>query len=240
MLTTRLHIEAVGGVAGDMLLAALIDLGASVSAIEQTFNSLRISELALQLNRVTVLGEHALHVRSIAPHQEHAHRHLSEIMALIDRAAMSAAAQARARAIFSILAAAEGTVHESTADDVHLHEVGELDSVMDVLGIAVALDTLGNPTVTASALPSGQGTVLTSHGELQVPVPAVVEIATRHAVPLLDVALVGETVTPTGIAVVAQCVLRFEDLVGQVKRTGVGAGTRRFANTPNVVRIHEL
>jgi len=234
----RLHVECVGGVAGDMLLAALIDLGADVDALRRDLASLGQAGLTLEVDEASLDGERALRVRSLATDGAH-HRSLADILAVIDGGDISPAARARARAIFEIMAVAEAVVHSGTTETVHLHEVGALDSIMDVVGIAAALDLLGNPRLTASPIPSGGGTVQTSHGELAVPVPAVVEIATQHNVPLVDVPLRGETVTPTGIAVLAQAC---DDFVSEVASgaaaVGIGAGTRRFADRPNVVRVH--
>lgn len=234
----RLHIEAVGGVAGDMLLGALLDLGADAAPIHRAFASLAIPELRLHVTKVEVHGEAATYVRSIAPGSGHAHHHLSDIFALLDRAEVTSAARDTAKNIFTILGDAEATVHGGTPHSVHLHEVGELDSVMDVLGIAVALDTLGHPEVRCTPLPSGEGTVDTSHGVLTCPVPAVVEVAREHKVPLESVDLPGETVTPTGIAVVAALAQAYEPVPPGAPHRGCGAGTKRFVTRPNVVRVH--
>jgi hypothetical protein len=124
-------------------------------------------------------------------------------------------------------------------DDVHLHEVGALDSILDVVGIAVALESLGAPRVSSSAVPSGHGHVRAAHGELELPVPAVREIAARAGLPLIDVPVCGETVTPTGAAVLAVVCERFgPPPAAPAAAVGVGAGTRRFADRPNVVRVH--
>jgi pyridinium-3,5-bisthiocarboxylic acid mononucleotide nickel chelatase len=234
-------VHAVGGVAGDMLLAALIDLGADATAIRRAFASLQVRGLALDVSRVEVSGERALYVRSLAPHEGHSHRHLSEIEAVIGKGDLSDVARARALRIFRVLTEAEARVHGGSVDEVALHEVGELDSILDVVGISVALESLGNPALSVSSLPSGQGVVRTAHGELSVPVPAVLELAQRFNIPLEPAPLRGETVTPTGIAVLAVVAERFGlDVQPPYLGTGIGAGTRRFADRPNVVRIHAL
>jgi uncharacterized protein (DUF111 family) len=235
----RLHVEAVGGIAGDMALAALCDLGADVGAIERALASLAIDGLSLEVDRVEVSGERACRVRSIAPADEPHHRQLEEVLSVIERADTTLAARERARRVFEILAAAEATVHGGSSGSVHLHEVGQLDSVLDVLGIAVALDSLGNPEVTCTPLPVGHGSVQTSHGRLAVPVPAVQQIAASVGVPLVEIDVEGETVTPTGIAVVAEASKSWGQRPAEdPAATGVGAGTRRFPNLPNVVRVH--
>ncbi len=237
----RVFVEPIGGVAGDMLLAALIDLGADLGRLRAAIESLGVPGLQLEVSRVELAGEAACYVRSLAPDEgEHAHRHLDEILAVVQRGALSAAARARAERTFTILAEAEAVVHGGTAGEVHLHEVGQLDSILDVVGVAVALDLLGNPRLACAPLPSGGGTVLTSHGEMACPVPAVVELARRFSVPLEPVPLFGETITPTGVALLCASSdeLSATKPASAPQRVGVGAGTRRYADRPNVVRLH--
>lgn len=235
----RLYIEPIGGVAGDMLLAALIDLGADREAVLRVFASLDIPDLQLRVDRVEVDSEPACFVRSLAPVAGGHGRRLADIVAIIDRGDMPDEARSRAIAIFELLAGAEAVVHGGDPSGVHLHEVGELDSIMDVVGFSVALHSLGDPPATAAPLPSGAGTVVTAHGTLSCPVPAVRVIAERAGVPLVAVEVTGETITPTGIAVVATVCESFEvSAFTPGDAIGVGAGKRRFAGRPNVVRIH--
>jgi uncharacterized protein (DUF111 family) len=235
----HLFVEPIGGVAGDMLLAALIDVGADVDGLRSGLARLMQPGLRLDVSRVVVGELPACYVRSLGPDEGHVHRRLGDIEAVIERAQLSPTARARASRIFAILAEAEAVVHGGGRDDVELHEVGALDSILDVVGISLALDLLGNPRVSAAPLPSGRGPVKTAHGDLACPVPAVVEIARRFSVPLEPVALAAETVTPTGIAVLAATCEHFGARpAGEARRVGVGAGTRRFADRPNVVRVY--
>ena len=239
MQLARIHLEPVGGVAGDMLLAALCDLGAETRLIRRAFASLQIPRLRLSTRRVRIQRERALAVRSIPGRDNPDHGHLDEILALITGAEASPRAKKLTRRIFRLLAAAEGRVHGHAAQHVHLHEVGQLDSILDVFGIAVALDVLGAPRVTCAPLPVGSGTVETRHGILRCPVPVVREIASRWRVPLVDIPVIGETVTPTGIAVLAAVCHRFRrSMLRRPVAVGVGAGTRRFEDLPNVLRAY--
>ena len=231
----------------EIAVSRSLDNGATWEASRTIPGAGSLSGLELVASRVEVNGVAARYVRSLPGHDHeserghhhHHHQRLSDILEVIARAKTSEPVRARARSVFEVLAAAEAAVHGGTADDVELHEVGELDSIMDVLGIAVALDLLGNPAMSAAPLPSGRGTVHTSHGELEVPVPAVREIARRHGIRLDDVLVRGETVTPTGIAVLAQAArAELKRPLGSADRVGVGAGTRRFSDRPNVVRLH--
>jgi uncharacterized protein (DUF111 family) len=235
----RLHIEPIGGVAGDMLLAALLDLGADLDAVQAAVSRMAEPGLALEVSRVDVDGVPALRVKSI-PRAHHTHgRHLDEVLEIVDRAGLAPGPRGTVGRIFDVLAVAEAESHGATAHHVHLHEVGELDSILDVVGIAVAYHSLGAPPVDVAALPSGHGTVESAHGTLTLPAPAVMKVAARFDIPLHDVDVRGETVTPTGIAAVA-ALGRAQGL--PVSRPGdacgVGAGTRRFPARPNVVRVH--
>ncbi|MBI5509777.1 MAG: LarC family nickel insertion protein [Deltaproteobacteria bacterium] len=239
MRLQRVHLQPIGGIAGDMLLAALCDLGADRKKIARAFASLGDPRLELELAAVEVGGERALALKSIPADNEPEHRHLDEILALVDRADVSARARRLARRIFLRLAHAEAGVHGGTVADVHLHEVGQLDSVLDVLGIAVAFDSLGWPRLTSAPLPVGRGTVDTRHGRLTVPVPAVRRIAATARIPLVRIPVAAETVTPTGIAALAEICDAFVTVPrGKPRRVGIGAGTRRFADRPNILRAY--
>lgn len=233
-----LHLESIGGVAGDMLLAALLDLGADTAAVRAALASIGDPDLALEVGYTEIHGERACRVRSIARRGEGA-RHLEDVLAILERTEMSRRARDSAVAVFRLLAEAEAHSHGETAAHVHLHEVGELDSILDVVGIAVAFDSLGAPPATVGELPSGRGTVHTAHGTLRVPVPAVTYLAGRLSLPLVDVAVEGETVTPTGAAALGVFAQRFGVSLSRAgDRLGVGAGTRHFPDRPNVLRAH--
>jgi uncharacterized protein (DUF111 family) len=257
-MLSRLHIEPIGGVAGDMLLAALIDLGADAGAIRSALAGFGEPGLTLSVDEVSVAGDRAVYVRSLVGNPQtrfhaaqraslasttplHAHHLLGDILGRVGRAGLDAAVTERVTHIFTLLAEAEAVVHGGDSGSVGLHEVGELDSIMDVVGISVALASLGVRELTCAPLPSGHGTVMTSHGELSCPTPAVKVICDRYNVPLEPVDIAGETVTPTGAAVVAalcDAFTREPKGMGTVSRVGVGAGTKRFAERANVVRIH--
>jgi len=234
-----LHFEPVGGAAGDMILGALLDLGRGHNAVRAALDSLQMPGLSLELSEVRVGTERAVYVRSIAPSSEPYHRRQSDVFEMLDRAEVSSSAWSLARRIFQRLCVAEATVHGATAETVALHEVGQLDSILDVLGISVAIDELGNPEASCQPLPVGKGTVKTAHGLLDVPVPAVREIAASACVPLVDADLVGESVTPTGIAVLAEICSHFRDRPQPPPLAiGVGAGSRRFVARPNVLKVY--
>ena len=179
---------------------------------------------------------------SHAPARDHAHSHshehrgLPEILAIVEAADMSERAKATARRVFQVLAEAEAAAHGVDVDEVHFHEVGAVDSIADVVAAAVCLDDLDVTDVVVPVLCEGQGTVRCQHGVIPVPVPAVVNVAAAHGIPLRILDVQGELVTPTGAALVAAVRTRSrlpERFV--VERVGVGAG-KRASDTPGILR----
>lgn len=172
-------------------------------------------------------------------HDGHAHEHrtLPEIEGIIEAAAMTDRAKAIARRIFAVLAHAEAQAHGVPADRVHFHEVGAVDSIVDIVAAAVCLDDLDVDGVVADRLTEGRGTVRCQHGVLPVPVPAVVNIAAAHGLPLSIANVQGELVTPTGAAIVAA--VRTADELPErfvIRKTGIGAGKRSY-ELPSMLRI---
>lgn len=169
-------------------------------------------------------------------HGEHHHRGPREIAALIDGAAMTEGAKAIARAVFDRVAAAEARAHGVPLEEVHFHEVGAVDSIADIVAIAVAADDLACDGVVVTDLPCGRGTVRCQHGLIPVPAPATAFIAEAAGLPLTPVDVEGELVTPTGAAVAAA--LRTHDALPErfaIRRIGMGAGKRAY-DTPGILR----
>ena len=236
----HLHLKPEGGIAGDMFLAALLGLGASVESIVDAFVSLNIPGLELCVENVDVDNIPSLYVRSLAPELHH-HTHLHEVLERVEQASASHAAKTLATNIFEILATAEAKVHGGESRDVHLHEVGALDSIMDILGGAIAYTEVGAPRVTYEAVPVGHGQVKTSHGFLDIPVPAVQQIIESHNLVTKPVDVAGETVTPTGAALLAGLsAVHVQEFSGSVGLQGVGAGTLRFPARANVLKAIEV
>lgn len=172
------------------------------------------------------------HHRAAGPSHGHEHRNLADVLAIVDGAAMADRARAIARRIFSILAKAEAKAHGRPIEQVHFHEVGAVDSIADIVAIAVAFDSLGIDEVVVPSLSEGRGTVRCQHGIIPVPVPAVVNIAQAHGLALSLLPVEGELVTPTGAAAVAA--LRTADALPErftIKRVGLGAGKRDYATS---------
>ena len=231
-----LYVDAISGVAGDMLLAALLDAGAPLDEVRAGLHGLGIDGLDLTVDATERHGIGATSVRVLAP-QEHAHRDWAAVCSLLDRAGLPSRAHARAHETFRRLAHAEGRVHRVEADRVQFHEVGAADALADVCGVALALEALGVDHVACSPLPVGRGLISAAHGVLPLPAPATLELL--RGVPLYGVPTEAELVTPTGAALVAALAGNaFGPLPPMaLEGVGYGAGARELDDRPNVVRV---
>ncbi len=220
-----LLLEPFGGLAGDMFLGALIDLGADVEAIRQALGSLGLPEWRLEVTSTERRHLGCTKATFEIP-PEKGHRHLPEILERIAASSLPGRGRERASAAFQALAEAEAKVHRIPVEQVHFHEVGAADAILDVCGVATALELLGIGKIVSTALPAGSGTVRCDHGELPCPVPAVVELLAGRF-ELLAGEGEGEMVTPTGAALLSAL---GEPLPAGLRhralRTGYGAGTR--------------
>jgi pyridinium-3,5-bisthiocarboxylic acid mononucleotide nickel chelatase len=228
-------IDASAGVAGDMLLGALIDAGADLVAIQQNVDAVIGESVRLTCEPVTRAGQHAnrLSVEVIA--KDVPSREWRSIEHLIATAELPGPVRERALASFQRLAEAEAKVHHIPQDHVHFHEVGALDSIADIVGVAAALHALKIDSISASAVAVGSGRVPGAHGDLGVPVPAVVELGTGWKI---FAGGSGELTTPTGMALLSALAERCEDLPPLTLQTfGAGAGSRDTPGRANVTRV---
>jgi uncharacterized protein (TIGR00299 family) protein len=249
---TVLYFDCFSGASGDMLLGALIDAGVPLAEIRRALGSLAIHPEAvwtetvvrtgIRATKFCVRGEDGGHTHASAsadaPADTHSepHRTLAEIDALIDASALSAAGKARARALFCRLGEVEAGIHGVPAEQVHLHEVGALDSIIDIVGTVHALEYLGADRIVASPLNVGSGSVPTAHGVYPVPAPATLQLLT--GAPIYAGRQKAEMVTPTGALLVAGYASSFGPLPRMtVRATGYGAGSRDFPDVPNVLRV---
>ncbi|MDT5035716.1 MAG: pyridinium-3,5-bisthiocarboxylic acid mononucleotide nickel chelatase [Micromonosporaceae bacterium] len=224
-------IDASAGIAGDMLLGALVDAGADIGAVRRAVDAVIPGAVAIVSAPLTRAGLRACKVDIDAMIADPPHRTWRGIRELLERSPL----RERAQAVFARLADAEAHVHGVPADEVHFHEVGALDSIADVVGVCAALEDLRVVTLSASAVALGSGRVGTGHGELPVPVPAVLQLARHWRV---HSGGQGELTTPTGMALIRTLCSTCEDLPRMLVETvGVGAGTRDSPVRPNVVRV---
>jgi pyridinium-3,5-bisthiocarboxylic acid mononucleotide nickel chelatase len=231
----HLWMDVSAGVAGDMLLGALLDAGASVDAVRAAVAAVVPDEVEIRTTTVTRAGLRALKADVQSRTPSHPHRSWADISALLEAADLPAAVREPALAVFARLAHAEGRVHGVTPDEVHFHEVGSWDSIADIVGVCAAVAELGVARVTAGAVAVGSGRVRTAHGELPVPVPAVLELARGWRVLAGGE---GELATPTGMALVRALAEGCGPMPPlEVTAVGTGAGGREVAGRPNVVRV---
>ncbi len=232
-----LYLDARFGIAGDMLLAALLDLGADPSAV---FGPLHRALPPFGARLETVARRGILSKRLTIEPAEHAphQRTRAEVLAIIDGVALPPRAAERARAAFRLLAEAEGAVHGAPPERIHFHEVGAIDSLVDVLGTLLAVELLAPSRIVCSSLPLGSGSVATAHGVYPVPAPATLRLLA--GIPSHPFAVDREVSTPTGVALARVLADGFGDApAGRIGRIGYGAGSRiaRDHEPPNLLRV---
>lgn len=230
-----LYLEPTGGIAGDMFLAAALDAGVPRAELEAQLHSLAVPGWRLVVTRQerhAIAGTH-VHVELDAP-EDHPHRGYQDIAALIRASGLPERAKERALHVFRLIGEVEAKVHGTTLDLIHFHEVGAVDSIVDICGAAVALELLGAPEVFTAPPPLGSGTVRIAHGVVPVPVPATLEL-------LKDVPVrfegVGELTTPTGAALLKAFASFTPPPELSVERIGYGLGTKDFRDRANVLRL---
>jgi uncharacterized protein (TIGR00299 family) protein len=232
---THLHFQPVGGAAGDMILASLVAAGAPLPKIAGSLRSLGVA-FDLATERVEVSGVGALRA-TVAHPEQHAHRTFGDVRALVEGAGLPDRVASLAVEAFRRLAVAEGTVHGRTAEEVTFHEVGAVDSIIDVVGSCVALEFLDAETVSCGPLPMGSGVVEVAHGPLPLPGPATLEILKGSRVRWVDEP--HETTTPTGAALMSALTGGvFSDAAPpmELRAIGYGAGRTGLENAPNLLR----
>jgi len=228
-----LFLDAPSGIAGDMTIAALVDLGVPRETLDAAWNALPLTGYHVHFSEKTSSGIVAAHF-DVHVEGKQPLRTYRTIRELLGQAPLDAAVRARATRTFERLAEAEASVHRMPKDDVHFHEVGAVDAIIDVVGAAAAIEYLDSEVV-CSPLPMGRGFVKAAHGVLPLPPPAVVECL--RGFPTYDAGLEAELVTPTGAAIVVANAARAERWPAMSPdEVGWGAGTAEFADRPNMLR----
>ena len=228
-------IDATAGVAGDMLLAALIDAGAPLETVSNAVSTVTADSVDLVASFVSRAGLRATKIDVVSVAQDQPDRSWADIRTLLAQADLPDLIRERAQRVFLRLAEAEGRVHGIPPSEVHFHEVGSWDSIADVVGVCAALDVLNVTSMSCSAIALGAGRVTSGHGVLPVPVPAVLELASGWRVLSGGD---GELATPTGVALLTAMSNESSDLPPMtVHAVGMGAGSRDVRDRPNVVRV---
>ena len=234
-MTRVAYLDCVAGLAGDMLLAALIDAGAELETLRAVPRALGIEGVEIDVERVERQGIGALHLR-IDASDDQDHRQYGHIRELVERADLPERARGRSLDAFRRLAEVEGGIHGVPPDDVHFHELGSLDTLVDICGAFVLLEELRVERVVSSPLPFARGFVDAAHGVLPLPAPATLGLLVGAE--LVGVDAEAELVTPTGAAIAATAVDAWSALPPlTLERVGYGAGTKDFGDRPNVVRV---
>jgi hypothetical protein len=279
-MKTTLYLDVFSGIAGDMFIGALLDLGLDVSRLERELKKLKLDGYHLHVSRQqrsaisgVKFDVHIAHEHSHDPghahhehehHHEHAHEHLQEhphehshehphehhddhshdhsrnfqdIKRLISRSKLSAWVKRKAIAVFGRIAEAEGKIHGLPADEVHFHEVGAVDSIVDIVGATIALELLGKPRVISSPVVEGTGWIHCAHGRFPVPAPATLAILGARGIGITQCEEPHELVTPTGAAILAEFAESFSAMNKLVAdKIGFGLGARENQTRPNVLR----
>lgn len=256
-----LYLECYSGISGDMTVGALLDLGADKAVLDRVLQSLPVSGFQIKTGKVVKSGiaacdfdvmldenheNHDHDMKYLHGHNEntageseihtHEHRGVKEIAHIIEHSAMTDNAKKIALRVFEILAEAESKAHDVPVEQVHFHEVGAVDSIVDIVSVAVCLDNLDITDVVVPVLYEGCGTVRCQHGILPIPVPAVANVISENHLCIKVTDVEGELVTPTGAAIVAA--IRTKDKLPEefeIKKIGVGAGKRQY-ECPGILR----
>lgn len=229
------YLDCAAGISGDMLLGALIDVGWPEHRLRELIAKLKIGDVQVRVDRVSKHGITASQVNVLSsPHQPH--RGLHDLATIVMQAELPQSIQQRAIGALQLLAEAESQVHGVPVDRIHFHEVGAVDTIVDIVGTLVGLSELQIEEVHSSALPWSRGTVKTEHGVLPVPPPAVALLL--RDIPVVGVDIEGETVTPTGATLARTISKQFGTMPAmKVERVGYGAGQRDWPDRPNVLRL---
>jgi uncharacterized protein (TIGR00299 family) protein len=233
-MPTAIYFDSFSGISGDMALGALLDAGLPLDALGAELEKLGLAGWSIAAERGTRRYLAGTRARVHAPEQP-THRHLADVRAIIEASALAPQVKERSLRIFVLLAEAEGQVHGIPAEQVHFHEVGALDAIIDIVGVVAGLALLGVDEVYASPLPLGSGWTRAAHGQLPLPAPAVLALLAAVGAPSLPDDTPAELVTPTGAALLAG-LATFRRPPLRISRVGYGLGARELER-PNALRV---
>ena len=234
---TIAYLDTVGGIAGDMTMAAFISAGLPLETLQAGLSHLGVGGFELQARHVRRNSIDAVHCDVVITHEPHIHRHLKDILAIIDGSTLGPGVKENAASIFRVLAEAEAVIHATSPEKVHFHEVGALDSIVDIVGAAICLEHFGVERVYSSPVRLGSGGLIsTQHGTMPTPTPATLEILKGYPTVLTSVP--HELTTPTGAAIIkALSAGTLDEERINVRAVGYGAGTKEFPEIPNFLRV---
>uniref|UniRef100_UPI003D818DCA LarC family nickel insertion protein n=1 Tax=Trichloromonas sp. TaxID=3069249 RepID=UPI003D818DCA len=228
-----LYLDTFAGISGDMMLGLLLDLGVSLDAIAAELAKLKVTGYSLACAREKRQGIAGARLK-VAIDEQHHHRTWASIDRMLAESALAPATKELARRIFRRVGEAEAKIHGTPLESVHFHEVGAVDSIVDIVGAAIGLTLLGVERIVCAALPMSHGSVQCAHGAIPLPAPATLEIL--KGLPVVDGRCDKELVTPTGAAIAAE-IAEFGPLPAMtIERIGYGVGGRDLADRPNLLR----
>ena len=229
------YFDCFAGISGDMTLGALVDAGLSFSVLKSELDKLSVREFTLSQRRVEKHGITGTKI-DVNAREGHVHRHLKDVLEIINNSEISTSAKEKAARVFQKLAEAEAKIHGTTIEAVHFHEVGAVDAIVDVVGAIVGLEILGIEAIYASKFRFGSGHTRGAHGAMPIPVPAVVEMTKGFPSERTDIPY--ELVTPTGAALLTALASNIGETIQlRTESTGYGAGTRDVEQVPNLLRV---
>lgn len=232
-----LYFDCFSGISGDMVLGAFLDLGVDLDYLNNELKKLNVPEFRLEANRTTKKGIGGTRCKVILKKEQHCHRHFSDIKKIIDDSCLTQKVKDTAIAIFRRVAEAEGKVHQIPMERVHFHEVGAVDSIVDIVGAAICYHAISPDRVYGSAINTGKGFVKCAHGIMPVPAPAATEIIARTDFSIYSRNAEVELATPTGLAILAELAKYHPELPQiELKTIGYGLGEREL-NSLNALRL---
>lgn len=231
------YLDTIAGIAGDMTMAAFVSAGCPIDLLGAELGKLRLEGFELAAKHVRRSAIDAVQIDVVVTHQPAYHRHLKDILAILDASTLSGRVKERAASVFRVVAAAEATIHNVPIEQVHFHEVGAIDSIVDIVGASICLEYFGIERLYSSPVRLGSGGFITAeHGRMPTPTPATLEILKNYPTVLTSVP--HELTTPTGAAIIKALsagVLDDEQII--VEAVGYGAGTKEFTELPNLLRV---
>ncbi len=230
------YFDCSSGIAGNMVLGALLDAGLDAAYLKKELKKLEITNWKLEIRSVRRGAVRCTHLE-VKTKPQHQNRHLKDILKIINKSKLSKEVKRLSSRIFKRLARAEAKVHGESVNQVHFHEVGAVDAIIDIVGTAIGLKKLGVEKVYCSPLATGKGKIKCAHGTLSIPAPATAELLKDF--PVYGSPVKGELVTPTGAAILAALSSGAGDLPRmRLESTGRGAGSRIYTEIPNFLRVH--
>ena len=230
------YLDCFSGISGDMFVGALLDAGLPFEELKQAIGSLPLHGYGLDMKRDKKNELMSTRFIVTVDQKGHEHRGLSDIERIINESGLSDEVKKRSIRVFESIALVEGEIHNHHPDEVHFHEVGAVDSIIDIVGVSFGIETMGITSISCSSLPLGSGFTQSGHGRIPIPAPA--SIALLKGVPVYDSGLNCELVTPTGAALVKEFACSFGSMPPMIVDTvGYGAGSRDLPDRPNLLRI---